>query len=335
MGDSIIIRTEDLTRAYGTKVAVNHLNLEIRRGEIFGLLGPNGAGKTTTILMLLGLTEPTLGKAVIDGYDCTRESMHVKRITGYLPDNAGFYGDMTGRENLRFTARLNGIAEKDIDPLIDRLLERVRMTHAADQKTRTYSKGMRQRLAIADILVKDPQVIIMDEPTLGLDPEGMREFLELIKELSVKDGKTILVSSHQLYQIQQICDRVGIFVDGSLIACGGIEELGSQIASRGHYTLEIEAWPCDDRFLGFIGNMDGVTGVSKDGDTFVISSQTDLRAEITKFLGVNSYKLLHMHQKGGDLDEIYRIYFEEADKEEGGERDGKGSRKQRFGRRRK
>ena len=335
MADSIIIRTRDLTKAYGTKVAVNHLNLEIRRGEIFGLLGPNGAGKTTTILMLLGLTEPTLGNALIDEHDCTRESMHVKRITGYLPDNAGFYSDMTGRENLRFTARLNGLPEKEIDPLIDRLLERVSMTYAADQKTGTYSKGMRQRLAIADILIKDPEVIIMDEPTLGLDPEGMREFLELIKELSVKDGKTILVSSHQLYQIQQICDRVGIFVDGSLIACGGIGELGSQIASRGHYTLEIEAEPCDDRFLGFIGGIKSVTGVSKEGNTFVISSSEDLRSEMTKFLGMNDYKLLHMHQKGGDLDEIYRVYFEEADKEERGEGDGKGSRKHRFGRGRK
>ncbi len=335
MADSIIIRTEDLSRAYGTKVAVNHLNLEIRRGEIFGLLGPNGAGKTTTILMLLGLTEPTLGRAMIDGHDCTRESMYVKRITGYLPDNAGFYGDMTGRENLRFTARLNGLPEKEIDPLIDRLLERVGMTYAADQKTGTYSKGMRQRLAIADILIKDPQVIIMDEPTLGLDPEGMREFLELIKELSVKDGKTILVSSHQLYQIQQICDRVGIFVNGSLIACGGISELGGQIASKGNYTLEIELEPCDDRFLAFIGTMKDVSGMTKEGNTFVISSGRDVRREITKFLGMNDYKILHMHQKGGDLDEIYRVYFEEADTKEGGVGNGKDTgRKHRFGHRR-
>ena len=123
MTDTTIIRTEDLTKAYGKKVAVNHLGLEIRRGEIFGLLGPNGAGKTTTILMLLGLTEPTQGRALIDGYDCTRQSMQVKRITGYMPDNVGFYSDMTGRENLRFTARLNGIPEKEIDPLIDSLIE--------------------------------------------------------------------------------------------------------------------------------------------------------------------------------------------------------------------
>ena len=333
MADTMIIRTEDLTKVYGTKTAVNHLSLEIRRGEIFGLLGPNGAGKTTTILMFLGLTEPTQGRALIDGFDCSRQSMQVKRITGYLPDNVGFYNDLTGRENLRFTARLNGIPEKEIDPLIDGLLEKVGMTYAADQKTGTYSKGMRQRLGIADVMIKDPEVIIMDEPTLGLDPEGMRDFLNLIKKLSTEDGKTILVSSHQLYQIQQICDRVGIFVNGNLIACGGISELGSQIAAKGHYTLEIEAEPCDDRFLGYLGKLEGITGIAKEGNTFVISSTEDLRTDITKFLGTNDYKLLHMHQKGGDLDEIYHVYFEEAEKK-GDEGDAKdGSRKYRFGRR--
>ena len=331
MTDTTIIRTVDLTKQYGSKAAVDHLNLEIHRGEIFGLLGPNGAGKTTTILMLLGLTEPTQGEAKIDGYDCTRESMHVKRITGYLPDNVGFYSDMTGRENLRFTARLNGIPEKEMNPLIDSLLERVGMTAAADQKTGTYSKGMRQRLGIADVLIKDPEVIIMDEPTLGLDPEGMREFLSLIKQLSVEDKKTILVSSHQLYQIQQICDRVGIFVGGSLIACGGIDELGSQIASKGHYTLEIETEPCDDKFLSYLGRQENITKISKEGNTFVIESTEDLRSGITTFLGMNQYKLLHMHQKGGDLDEIYRVYFEEADAKEGDEGNDKGRRKHHFG----
>ena len=314
--NDVIIRTDDLTRVYGTKVAVNHLNLSIRKGEVFGLLGPNGAGKTTTILMLLGLTEPTLGSAQINGLDCTRNSMQVKRITGYLPDNVGFYPDMTGRENLRFTGRLNGLTEKEIDEKIGQLLERVGMTYAADQKTGTYSKGMRQRLGIADVLMKDPQIIIMDEPTLGLDPEGMREFLHLIRQLSVEDGRTVLVSSHQLYQIQQICDRVGIFVSGSLIACGKIEELGKKMAKEGHFVLEVEAEPCDDRFLGFIHGLDGVKEIEKEGKKFIIQSSRDLRKDITGFLGQNNYTLLHLRQKGGDLDEIYRCYFEKAEQEE-------------------
>lgn len=203
----VIIETRDLTKKYGNKTAVNHLNLSVHEGEVFGLLGPNGAGKTTTILMLLGLTEPTGGQAVINGMDCTRNPIGVKSIVGYLPDNVGFYGDMTGRQNLRFTGRLNGIPEKELDARIDSLLERVGMTAAADQKTSTYSRGMRQRLGVADVLMKDPQVIIMDEPTLGIDPEGMRELLNLIWALSKEDGRTLMISSHQLYQVQQICDR--------------------------------------------------------------------------------------------------------------------------------
>jgi len=224
-----IIRTENLTKIYAkTIVAVSRLNLEIQEGEIFGLLGPNGAGKTTTIRMLLGMTEPTAGQAWIDGHDCTRNAIDVKRITGYLPDNVGFYGDMTGRENLRFTGRLNSIAENELDDRIDALLERAGISDAAEKKVRTYSRGMKQRLGIADVLLKDPRVIILDEPTLGIDPEGVRQLIEIIKTLSKQDGRTLLISSHQLYQMQQICDRVGIFFEGKLVACGSLEELASE-----------------------------------------------------------------------------------------------------------
>jgi len=223
-----IIRTDNLTKVYGkTVVAVSRLNLEIKEGEIFGLLGPNGAGKTTTIRMLLGMTEPTAGQAWIDGHDCTRNAINVKRITGYLPDNVGFYGDMTGRENLRFTGRLNGIPENELDDKIDALLTRAGIPDAAEKKVRTYSRGMKQRLGIADVLLKDPRVIILDEPTLGIDPEGVRQLIELIKTLSEQDGRTLMISSHQLYQMQQICNRVGIFFQGKLVACGSIEELAS------------------------------------------------------------------------------------------------------------
>ena len=227
--NEILIRTDNLTKIYGkTLVAVSRLNLEIREGEIFGLLGPNGAGKTTTIRMLLGMTEPTSGKAFIDGNDCTRDPIKVKRITGYLPDNVGFYGDMTGRENMRFTGRINGLEEKGLDEKIDALLERAGILDAADKKVRTYSLGMKQRLGIADVLLKDPQLIILDEPTVGIDPEGVRQLIELIKTLSHEDGRTLMISSHQLFQMQQVCDRVGIFFEGKLVACGTIDELASR-----------------------------------------------------------------------------------------------------------
>ena len=164
-----IISIRDLTKRYGQKTAVDRLSLDIRRGEVFGLLGPNGAGKTTTTLMLTGLTEPSGGSARIDGLDCIRDSIRVRRIVGYLPDNVGFYNDLTGRENLRFTAALNGMPEKQVEEEIDRLLLRTGLSGAGDQRVGTYSRGMRQRLGVADVLLKDPKVIIMDEPTLGID----------------------------------------------------------------------------------------------------------------------------------------------------------------------
>ncbi len=307
-----IIQTIHLTKQYGMKLAVNDLNLAIRKGEVFGLLGPNGAGKTTTILMLLGLTEPSSGEAQIAGYDCTRNPLEVKSIVGYLPDNVGFYADMTGRQNLRFTGRLNGMDGVELEQRISELLDRVGMTEAADKKTSTYSKGMRQRLGIADVLMKDPQVIIMDEPTLGIDPEGMRELLNLIRELSVKDGRTVLISSHQLQQIQQVCDRVGIYVEGSLIACGTLAELEAQIQKNGTYSLEVDVEPCDDRILGMLAGQTDILNIQKEGRRFMITSKKDIRPQLTHFLGENGYTVMHLHQRGGDLDEIYRRYFEKA-----------------------
>ena len=232
-----IITIKGLTKRYSDIVAVDDLTLSIEKGEVFGLLGPNGAGKTTTTLMLLGLSEPSAGEAFVGGINCTRDPIKVKRNVGYLPDNVGFYPDMTGRENLRLTGRMNGMRGQKLEDRIELLLARVGMTEAADRKAGTYSKGMRQRLGIADILVKDPDVLIMDEPTNGIDPKGTRELIELIRSLAEQENKTVLISSHQLYQIQQICDRVGIFVKGRLIACGRIDELGEQMEGAHGCTL--------------------------------------------------------------------------------------------------
>jgi ABC-2 type transport system ATP-binding protein len=160
--------------------------------------------------------------------------------------------------------------------------------------------------------MKDPQIIIMDEPTLGIDPEGMRELLSLIRQLSKEDGRTLLISSHQLYQIQQICDRVGIFVEGSLVACGGIEELGKQVQKATHFTLELKVNPCDDKLLAEIYRHPEVTHVERADNMFTIQSKVDLRRSLSGFLGTNGYTIQHMHQRGGDLDEIYRLYFEKA-----------------------
>lgn len=227
-GDGLVIETKHLGKKYGPKWAVQDLNLKVRQGEIYGFLGPNGAGKTTTILMLLGLTEPTTGTARVLGFNPTRQPLEVKRRVGCLPENVGHYRDMTGRENLRYVAKLNNLPKQEIEPRIQSALERVGLAEDADKPVGEYSRGMRQRLGIAELLIKDPQLMILDEPTLGLDPKGMTELLDLIRDLSKERSIAVLLCSHQLHQVQRICDRVGIMNEGRLVAEGTIEELSNQ-----------------------------------------------------------------------------------------------------------
>lgn len=309
MNKNVMIKTENLTKNYDDVTAVNSLNLEIFEGEIFGLLGPNGAGKTTTILMLLGLTEPTEGVATINGYNTTKESIHIKKMVGYLPDHVGFYEDMTARENLRFTGRLNNLSDNEIETRIDTLLERVKLSDVSDRKVGTYSKGMRQRLGIADTLMKDPKVIILDEPTIGLDPAGINEMLDLIADLARKDRRTVLISSHQLYQIQKICDRVGIFVKGKLLAVGPIDTLGEKVFEGQPLTLELNVEPVDERLISLIQSIGEEIKVTSDQNQLSIESIDDIRKPLLRILSEHNYKVLFLKQRGRDLDDIYSRYF--------------------------
>jgi len=240
MAGQRVIETEGLTKAYGPQIAVNNLTMSIIEGEIFGFLGPNGAGKTTTILMLLGLTEPTSGTAKVCGLDPKRDPLRVKRTVGYLPENVGFYDDMDARENLRFVARLNRIPDRLSGPKIDALLDVVGLSDEATKKVRAFSKGMRQRLGIAEVLVKDPQIVFLDEPTVGLDPDGTNRMLDMIRSLSREKGITVFLSSHLLDQVQRISDRVGIMIKGTLVAAGRLDELAREKlgVEKAEYTLE-------------------------------------------------------------------------------------------------
>ncbi len=240
MKGQIIVETEDLTKKYGSRTAVDRLNIKIEEGEVFGFLGPNGAGKTTTLLMFLGLTEPTSGKAKVIGFDPTREPFKVKERVGYLPENVGFYDDMDARQNLRYIAKLNRIPDEVSEKRIDYWLEMVGLSGEASKKVGTYSKGMRQRLGIAEVLIKEPKLVFLDEPTIGLDPDGTNRMLDLIQSLSREKKITIFLSSHLLDQVQRICDRVGIMINGNLVAIGPIEELAKKKLGldQQDYTLE-------------------------------------------------------------------------------------------------
>lgn len=235
-----VIETQDLTKVYGEQVAVDHLNININQGEVFGFLGPNGAGKTTTLLMLLGLSEPTSGKARVCGFDPTREPLEVKKLVGYLPENVGFYDDMNAVQNLLYISRLNGIPDDLAGIKIKELLKVVDLEVDPRKKLGEYSRGMRQRLGIAEVLIKDPQVVFLDEPTLGLDPDGSLQMLDLIRSLSRDKKITVFFSSHLLDQVQKISHRVGIMIKGQMVAVGRIEDLAKEKLGVGQekYTLE-------------------------------------------------------------------------------------------------
>jgi len=228
MNQKAIIETHNLSKTYGNQVAVDDLTFSIEEGEIFGFLGPNGSGKTTTLLMLIGLTEPTKGWARVAGFDPTKEAIKVKEIVGYIPENIGFYDDMNAIENLLFIARLNNIPDAVSSPKIEEALEIVGLKEEADKKIGAYSRGMRQRLGIAEIYLKEPKVVFLDEPTLGLDPDGTTKIIEYIQSLSKDKNMTIFLSSHDLKQVQKISHRIGIMINGRMIAVGPIEELAKE-----------------------------------------------------------------------------------------------------------
>jgi ABC-2 type transport system ATP-binding protein len=310
---AVTIRTRGLEKHYGDNVAVQPLDLEIRQGEVFGLLGPNGAGKTTTILMLLGLTEPTAGTAEVLGLDPARNPLKVKRHVGYLPDNVGFYPGMTGRQNLRYTARLNGIPEKEGDDRISALLERVGLSSAGDNRTDTYSRGMLQRLGIADALVKDPLVLILDEPTTSIDPIGVAETLDLVRELAHDKGVSVLLSSHLLHQVQQVCDRIAIFVRGTVAATGTVAELAGRQQAGAQIQVEVGADGDSTEVAATLRAVPGVSDVSADpGDPriWVVTGEPGMRGRLAQALVGAGQIPWQLRSRGMDLDEIYQRYFE-------------------------
>src|SRR5579863_6865920 len=235
----IVIAASGLKKLYGRAVAVDGIDLAIKRGEIFGLLGPNGAGKTTTILMLLGLTEATSGTVTVAGCNPMREPLEVKRHVGYLPDSVGFYDNLTARQNLRYTAKLAGIPREEIEDRLSDGLRRVRLVEVGDNRVGTFSHGMKRRLGLAEVIMKRAEIAILDEPTSGLDPQATFEFLDMIRGLKA-DRVAVLLSSHLLDQVQAVCDRVALFNHGKIALEGTVEKLSQQVLGGG-YGVEIEA----------------------------------------------------------------------------------------------
>ncbi|RIQ25077.1 ABC transporter ATP-binding protein [Jiangella rhizosphaerae] len=307
-GPAPAIWTEGLTKRYGDLTAVDRLDLRIEPGEVFGLLGPNGAGKTTTILMLLGLSEPTGGLVRVAGLDPTRQPLEVKRRIGYVPDSVGFYGGMTGRWNLRYTAALNGLDRATAEERIERLVDEVGLADRADDKVRVYSRGMRQRLGIADALIKDPDVLILDEPTIGLDPHGADQVLGLVRRLAAERGVAVLLTSHLLGQVQAVCGRIGIFVRGRMVACGTVDELAA--GHGGRLVVEVEvAGPADADVAALLRDVPDVVDVRREGTMWLVGAQRDVRLEIAERLREAGVTVVHLRRRAEELGRIYRRYF--------------------------
>ena len=309
---SAVVETHNLTKRYHDKLAVNTLNLVVQEGEIFGFLGPDGAGKTTTILMLLGLTEPTSGRASVCGFDPTHEPLEVKRRVGYLPENPGFYEDLSARENLLYMARLNRIPEDEASRRTSEVLEQVGLSEDGRRLVREYSRGMKQRLGIAEVLVKNPSAVILDEPTLGIDPDGAIQVLELIKGLNREHRLTVMLSSHQLQQVQQICNRVGIIVKGRLIVQGEMDELGRAILKGRQWNFLLDVGGGTDGLENDLRAINGVDEIEKRTHGLFLRCTRDVRPDVVSLVARKNLPLLQLRSEDPTLEEIYLKYFREA-----------------------
>jgi ABC-2 type transport system ATP-binding protein len=302
-----VIEARGLRKDYGATAAVAGIDLDVHRGEIFGLLGPNGAGKTTTILMALGLTEPTGGTVSVLGHDPVRDPLAVKRRVGYLPDAVGFYDNLTARQNLRYTLRLAGVPRDDAERRIVDAMARVRLSDVLDRRVSTYSRGMRQRLGIAEIIAKNAEIAILDEPTSGLDPQATLELLDLIRHLKA-DGVAVLLSSHLLERVQSICDRVALFSRGIIALQGTVRELGQKVLGAGH-AAHVEASGIDVEAK--LKSVAGVQKVEKDDRGWRLIADHDVMAEVAQIIVQSGGRLQRLAIAEPSLEAIYARYFQE------------------------
>jgi ABC-2 type transport system ATP-binding protein len=244
------------------------------------------------------------------GLDPARQPLSVKARVGYLPDQVGFYDNLTARENLNYIAKLNGMREPEMSRRINAALEQVGLSQVADRRVKTFSRGMRQRLGVAEVLIKQPQLIIMDEPTLALDPEAVREFLDLIRQLKTS-GITMLLSSHLLQQVQAVCDRVGLFHKGRMVLEGTVSELAQRVLG-GAYRIHLEV-EGGDAVAAALRELPGVLNVSQEGTRFYnVEARSDLRAEVARKVIEVGGRLLGLSVDTPGLDEVYARYFKKG-----------------------
>jgi ABC-2 type transport system ATP-binding protein len=298
-GDKMI-KTENLTKAYNGKKAVDSLNLEIAESDIFGFLGPNGAGKSTTILMLVGLIEPTGGKCIINDIEVARNPLKVKEIIGYLPENVGFYGNMTAEQNLDYFARFYATMDaNEREKRIEELLELVQLA-SVSQKVGGYSRGMTQRLGLAQALLNNPEVIFLDEPTTNLDPEGVLQIRQTLKKLS-DEGKTIFFSSHILAEVAQVCKTIGIISNGTLIERGILEEIKRKLDVRKTVKIIVETLNEDMPKI----EHENIINMEHKGRRAIIEAKSDIREYISRYLLEDNIGIKELRIEESTLEDVF------------------------------
>ncbi|UCF08939.1 MAG: ABC transporter ATP-binding protein [Thermoplasmata archaeon] len=311
-----MIHTHDLTKVYkearGKEVlAVDHINFEVKEGDIFGFLGQNGAGKTTTIKMLTTILLPTHGTALVAGYDILREPNKVKDNIGLLPENPGFYDEMKAMDQLDFYARFYRISKTRRKRHCRELLELVGLENDAQRKIGTFSLGMRKRLALAQALINDPDLLILDEPTGGLDPPGKRNFRELIDELN-ENGITIFLSSHILPEVEQMCSRVGIIHEGKIMATDTIYGLSKLIRKKVDIRLHIEVEQVPSEAMEALRGMQGVSNIkqTKKGIDMEVSGGEAVVPDVVNALVKKGARIKFVKTDEPDLEDIFRSITE-------------------------
>jgi ABC-2 type transport system ATP-binding protein len=300
-----MIETFDLTKKYDEKAVVNNLNMKVEAGEIFGFLGPNGAGKTTTMKMLLGLVHPTSGTGKVAGFDIIHKVLDVRRNCGVLPDPAGFYDNLTARQNLKFYGSLYNLGGKVLDEKVVSTLDLVGLKDAKDKKIGKFSKGMRQRFGVAQAIVHDPPVLMFDEPTAGIDPQGAEDFRVLVRQLKSR-GKTIFLTSHVMPEVEAICDRIGIIINGEMKICGNVDELVDQYSRRQGYQLKLRFKDIDEGMVrNSLKNIANIYSIVKNDGFFLVNAKEDVSEDVSRSIIREKGIITELESYRPSLNEIF------------------------------
>lgn len=307
-----VIETEELTKIYRSEgraiMALDRVNLKVGRGRIFGLLGPNGAGKTTLIMTLIGLTLPTSGSARVLGFDIIKDSIEIRRRVGVLPEGADFYDHLTAKQNLMYIAALNGIPKAEREKRVEEVLKIVGLEDAKDRKVGGYSRGMKQRLGIAQALLKDPVLLMFDEPTAGLDPEAARAFKNMVLRLR-DEGRTVLLSTHLLFEVGPLCDDIAIINRGRIVLQGSVKDLVEKFMAEEGYKIRIQSKGNTGRLIESILGLRGVRNVRVEGGYILVESSSDIRTEISRLASECGAQIVALELSVPSVEDLFMKYY--------------------------